>query len=470
MKKIVMMIEKNKFFLFSCVFTLVVIVGVSSLLFKQDNKLQNNKKCIVTFDTAGGNLIKSQEIYCNTKLEKPENPQKDGFEFVNWVINGEVFDFQDLIKENIILTAIYNIVDDKELIIVDFETYGGTDLNSIEIVKGSTIKEPITPYLKNYEFKGWYYNNERFDFNSKIFNNITLEAKWEKTVSNNIKPNESNNSTKLEDEVDKNDKPENIDKNQETEIPKYDYINERPANKIVKCQYEDFSFDESTGYCYDIKSIKPNLGCPTNYEEDENGNCYYKHIEAPQYERKCVNENEVLEDGVCYKATIDTTEPGHKCPEGYRYKNIVDDIYYKGYCYYLKNEWNGEKYIRIEDKKDAEFYCESWKSLTITDTQAYCRGILKTISGLPKNNYYCKKDYTEIKDGSNIECILISYVDKEPNVCPYGYKLNNTKVCEPDNNIRKSKYTVEYECPEGNAGMPYILIDKTCYNKVPSID
>ncbi|MBG0761995.1 InlB B-repeat-containing protein [Acholeplasma laidlawii] len=59
----------------------------------------------VIFDTDGGNPITPQTIEEGNKAIKPDNPKKDGFEFLGWFIGENEFDFDTLITEAITLTA-----------------------------------------------------------------------------------------------------------------------------------------------------------------------------------------------------------------------------------------------------------------------------------------------------------------------------------------------------------------------------
>lgn len=62
---------------------------------------------------------------------------------------------------------------------VSFDTKGGTIYKSIQIKKGSTISKPSDPVMEGYTFKGWYLNDEEYDFSKKITSDIMLTAKWE---------------------------------------------------------------------------------------------------------------------------------------------------------------------------------------------------------------------------------------------------------------------------------------------------
>ena len=65
--------------------------------------------------------------------------------------------------------------------IVSFATNGGTLIKSQNIVYGNKITKPIDPQKDNYDFVGWYKDEDctiKFDFSTRIISNITLYAKW----------------------------------------------------------------------------------------------------------------------------------------------------------------------------------------------------------------------------------------------------------------------------------------------------
>lgn len=61
---------------------------------------------------------------------------------------------------------------------VTFNIYSGVSESQI-IKKGDTIND-FTPTLEGHKFISWLYNDEVFDVNTPIENNITLQAYWEK--------------------------------------------------------------------------------------------------------------------------------------------------------------------------------------------------------------------------------------------------------------------------------------------------
>jgi len=54
---------------------------------------------------------------------------------------------------------------------------------AVIITEGETIAEPEKPAREGYEFIGWYYEDNQFNFDTPITEDITLIAKWEKFVT-----------------------------------------------------------------------------------------------------------------------------------------------------------------------------------------------------------------------------------------------------------------------------------------------
>ena len=67
-------------------------------------------------------------------------------------------------------------------VVVKFDSNGGSEVSSITIEKGSTITEPTSPTKSGEEFVGWFYNNEEWDFDTLVYEDITLVAFWSNEV------------------------------------------------------------------------------------------------------------------------------------------------------------------------------------------------------------------------------------------------------------------------------------------------
>ena len=70
---------------------------------------------------------------------------------------------------------------------VDFNTDGGSKVESRSVKSGECAKEPQSPEKEGYTFDGWYTDgnlSDKFDFTAKITKNITLYAKWSEDDKN----------------------------------------------------------------------------------------------------------------------------------------------------------------------------------------------------------------------------------------------------------------------------------------------
>lgn len=65
---------------------------------------------------------------------------------------------------------------------VNFETNGGTKIESISVAEGTKVTEPDSPTREGYKFLGWFNNKnltETYDFNNLVSGNLTIYAGWE---------------------------------------------------------------------------------------------------------------------------------------------------------------------------------------------------------------------------------------------------------------------------------------------------
>ena len=66
------------------------------------------KEYTITFDTDGGSTIESIKVKENEKIENITNPTRDGYDFVEWQVDGVKFDFETAITKDLTLKAVWN--------------------------------------------------------------------------------------------------------------------------------------------------------------------------------------------------------------------------------------------------------------------------------------------------------------------------------------------------------------------------
>jgi len=59
----------------------------------------------VTFDTDGGSVVEAQKVEAGTPVIKPEDPTKEGWDFIGWYYDDAEYDFNTVVNGNITLIA-----------------------------------------------------------------------------------------------------------------------------------------------------------------------------------------------------------------------------------------------------------------------------------------------------------------------------------------------------------------------------
>lgn len=82
--------------------------------------------------------------------------------------------------------------EEQKFALITFDSNGGSAVDSVTVAIGSKITKPQNPVKSaidgEYEFLGWYYNGEAWDFeNGVATQNMVLVAKW-KLVEGYTKP------------------------------------------------------------------------------------------------------------------------------------------------------------------------------------------------------------------------------------------------------------------------------------------
>ncbi len=139
------------------------------------------KEYLVKFDSDGGTAISDKVVLKGEKLT-PEIPFKKGYKFLGWSLNGKNFDLNKNITKNITLIAKWeeHKTEESNSVVVRFYHNDRGRFTTEKVIKGTAILKPEDPVKKGYIFKGWYLDEEIYDFDTVVTNRIILRAKWEK--------------------------------------------------------------------------------------------------------------------------------------------------------------------------------------------------------------------------------------------------------------------------------------------------
>ncbi|MDR0289513.1 MAG: InlB B-repeat-containing protein [Treponema sp.] len=139
----------------------------------------------VAFESDGGSPVNSQTVTKNKTVNRPENPIKEKYGFVNWYDNEDrsdpYYDFDAPVTANIILYAKWN----RTVHTVIFNSGGGSPVENQIVGAGGTATRPDNPAKDGHGFVNWYgneaLNDPPYDFDAPVAANITLYAKWSLT-------------------------------------------------------------------------------------------------------------------------------------------------------------------------------------------------------------------------------------------------------------------------------------------------
>lgn len=130
----------------------------------------------VTYELEGGLGLAFETVKRHSTLTIPMEPIKLGYKFVKWTLNGKEFSFDTKITEDITLKAVWQLI---EYVNISFDTDGGNKIDNQIIEKYSKINNLPVPEKEGYIFKEWQLNNETFNTNTTIENDIVLKAIYE---------------------------------------------------------------------------------------------------------------------------------------------------------------------------------------------------------------------------------------------------------------------------------------------------
>lgn len=129
----------------------------------------------------------TQTVPYGGAIQVPSEPVKEGFSFIGWYdLNDTPLDPSAPITSTQSYFAAWEPVEvvppQPVTYTVTFNSNGGSPVKQQIVEEGDTAALPPEPTRENYTFKGWYSNEALsipYDFNTEVYDNITLYAKWE---------------------------------------------------------------------------------------------------------------------------------------------------------------------------------------------------------------------------------------------------------------------------------------------------
>ena len=173
------------------------IIGFAFLCFIIAFIISNNKTYVVTFDSNGGTYVTNQKVKKGNYVSKPVDPIKEGYEFVEWRLDGKKYDFSSKVVSDITLKAYYE--KSKNKYEVELEVDGVK--KKVEVKEGETIDLSKVSFeeKEGFEIK-WYLDDKEFDIEKeKIKEKMSLTGKYVEVKVYTVKF-DSDGGSKIEDQ------------------------------------------------------------------------------------------------------------------------------------------------------------------------------------------------------------------------------------------------------------------------------
>lgn len=132
---------------------------------------------LVTFQSYGANEeVTSQVIKKGDYIKEPNLITKEGYLFLGWYKDDSLWDFENSsVNEDLTLRAKW----EKEVFTI---TFTNADIEEQRVLYNDKVIKPNDPVETGNTFLGWYKDDELFDFDRKVTENLNLIAKWEVNV------------------------------------------------------------------------------------------------------------------------------------------------------------------------------------------------------------------------------------------------------------------------------------------------
>jgi uncharacterized repeat protein (TIGR02543 family) len=141
---------------------------------------------IVTFDSHGGSEVPAITAGVGTKVVKPGDPVREGYEFTGWfnaASEGTLYAWPHTLSASITMHAQWRDAGQPapERYTVTFESHGGSEVPVITAGVGTKVAKPVDPVREGYEFTGWFNaasGGALYAWPHLMSASITMHAQW----------------------------------------------------------------------------------------------------------------------------------------------------------------------------------------------------------------------------------------------------------------------------------------------------
>ena len=143
---------------------------------------------VISFNTQGGTPVPvDQTLEYGSSVHRPENPEKEGFEFKGWFKDNAGLVEWNFVTDKVDQTRVLFAKWEVKRVTGTFISNGGSSVASQTVDYGEKLTKPADPVKQYKQFSGWYKDipcTVAFDFNSEVMKeNMNIYAKWVDTYS-----------------------------------------------------------------------------------------------------------------------------------------------------------------------------------------------------------------------------------------------------------------------------------------------
>lgn len=141
---------------------------------------QSQKTVKIAYETgADATNLSPNTAKAGSKIYPPADPEREGYRFGGWELDGAPYTFDVMPDEDITLTAVWN-----KLYTLSFETGAdGIQVPSAQYIEGEEIAYPEPPARAHYRFNGWMQDGVSFLADKMPAQDVTLTADWLEVVT-----------------------------------------------------------------------------------------------------------------------------------------------------------------------------------------------------------------------------------------------------------------------------------------------
>lgn len=312
-------ILKNKKVLIGIAIFVIALIGIVAYL------TTRTKNYTVSFNTDGGEHIKSVEIEDGKNYKLPTELVKEGYIFNGWSLDGEKLSNEIKITKDIELKSNW-IKEGTKTFEIKFNTDGGNKINTQLVEENAKLVMPKDPVKNGYKFIKWLNeDNKEIKDGRVITYDMLLTAVWEKVeekdeLENTKKEYYCEEDYKLSDDFTKCTKIEETKTNKKTVCDDGYTLENRACVKTVAAVCTGSGYVESGKYCF--KNLVDNRQFTNDECERESGYFNDSSCYKIRNEKQCepgTQKTDINGSIVCKK--IISPKTISTCPSGYKLDN-----------------------------------------------------------------------------------------------------------------------------------------------------